>query len=141
MSRPRRCRRVGFRPNINFFKPSGKRKKEIEGINLAVEELEAVRLKDFMGFDQNNAASKMHVSQPTFHRLLTIARKKIADALINGKSLRIEGGNFKLANSEFEDLSQYCVCTNCGYKERKVRMMPCLKKECPNCGAKLRRGN
>lgn len=61
-----------------------------------MEEFEAVRLKDFEDFDQQEAAEKMGISQPTFHRTLVSARKKIADALVNGKALRIEGGNYEM---------------------------------------------
>jgi len=63
---------------------------------LTVEEFEAVRLKDLEEMDQEKAAKKMGVSQPTFHRMLVSGRKKIADALVNGKAIRIEGGIFKL---------------------------------------------
>jgi len=57
---------------------------------LTLEELEAVRLKDYEGLDQETSAERMNISQPTFHRLLLEARKKIADALVNGKALKIE---------------------------------------------------
>ena len=61
-----------------------------------MEEFEAVRLKDLEGFDQEKAAKIMGISQPTFHRLIITARKKLADAIVNGKAIKIEGGNFKL---------------------------------------------
>lgn len=64
-------------------------------IVLKLEEFEAIRLKDFQGLTQEEAAQKMGVSQPTFHRTLVSARKKIADALANGKALRVEGGDYK----------------------------------------------
>ena len=65
-------------------------------INLNVEELEAIRFKDYEEIEQTEAADKMHISQPTFHRMLKEARKKIADALINGKAIKIQGGNYKM---------------------------------------------
>ena len=68
---------------------------ELENSILTVSEFEAVRLKDLKDFDQGKAAKKMGISQPTFNRLLRIARKKISDAIVNGKAIRIEGGNFK----------------------------------------------
>jgi len=68
---------------------------ELEESVLTVDEFEAVRLKDFQEIDQEDAARKMNISQPTFHRLVTSARKKIADAIVNGKAIRVEGGNFR----------------------------------------------
>lgn len=61
---------------------------------LKLEELEAIRLKDLEGFEQEECAARMEVSRPTFQRILIIARKKVADSLISGKSIRIEGGYF-----------------------------------------------
>ena len=58
--------------------------------------MEAIRLKDLLKLDQNECAKKMDVSQPTFHRLIHDARYKIADALVNGKAIKIQGGNYKL---------------------------------------------
>jgi len=98
MPRPRRCRRVCFKPNITYFKPAGIRIVDLEESILTVDEFEAVRLKDLLGLEQEEAAKKMNISQPTFHRLVVSARKKIADAIINGKAIRIEGGNFKFSS-------------------------------------------
>ena len=96
MPRPRLCRRVFFKPDITYFKPRGVRLKELNEVILTVDELEAVRLKDVNGLEQEECARKMNISQPTFHRLVCSARKKISDALINGKAIKVEGGNFKL---------------------------------------------
>jgi predicted DNA-binding protein (UPF0251 family) len=62
---------------------------------LTVDEFEAVRLKDLEGLDQSVCAEMMEISQPTFHRLVTSARKKIADALTHGKTIKIEGGHYR----------------------------------------------
>jgi len=94
MPRPCKRRRVGGRPNSSYFKPTGIQKIELEESVLAVDEFEAVRLKDYLNLDQNECAEKMDVSQPTFHRLVLSARKKIADAIVNGKAIKIEGGNY-----------------------------------------------
>ena len=96
MVRPRRCRRVGGIPGTSYFKPAGVRVRELEEIILTVDEYEAVRLKDLEGLEQEEAAKKMSISQPTLHRLLLSARKKIADAIVKGKAIRIEGGNYTL---------------------------------------------
>ncbi len=95
MVRPRLCRRVRFNPNVTYFKPRGIPLKELEEIILPVDEYEAVRLKDLEGLEQEECAKKMNISQPTFHRLILSARKKIADAIINGKAIEIKGGNYK----------------------------------------------
>lgn len=98
MVRPRLCRRVRFNPNVTYFKPRGIPLRELEEVILPVDEYEAVRLKDLEGLEQEECAKKMNISQPTFHRLVLSARKKIADAIINGKAIKIEGGNYRFRN-------------------------------------------
>ncbi len=95
MPRPQRCRKIGRRPDVTYFKPAGMGLKALEEIVLTIDEYEAVRLKDLNGLDQAESASKMNISQPTFQRLITIARKKISDAIINGKAIKVEGGNIR----------------------------------------------
>lgn len=95
MARPPKCRRVEFVPEVTYFKPAGVPLVELEEISLTVEELEAVRLKDLEGLEQESCAGRMHISRPTFHRILGAARRKIAQALVSGSAIRIEGGNFK----------------------------------------------
>lgn len=92
---PRRTckRRIGFQPKTVYFKPAGVPLEEIREIVIGQDEVEAMRLKNLLGFPQEEAASRMGVSQPTFHRLINTAHQKITDAIINGKALRIEGGN------------------------------------------------
>ena len=97
MVRPRRCRRVWFEPNITYFKPARVPMRNLKEVIITVDEFESIRLKDLEGLDQIKAAKKMNISQPTFFRLLDSARKKIADAIINGKAIKIEGGNYKLS--------------------------------------------
>ncbi len=96
MVRPRRNRLVACEPKFTFFKPSGVPLSVLEEVVLTVDELEAVKLKDSLDLDQVEASDKMSVSQPTFHRLLVSARRKIASALVDGKAIRIEGGNFEI---------------------------------------------
>jgi len=97
MSRPPKCRRVAFLPNVTYFKPAGIPLRALEEVRLSVEEAEAVRLKDMEGLEQEQGAKKMNVSRPTFQRVLASGRQKIADALLNGKAIRIEGGNFEMS--------------------------------------------
>ena len=63
---------------------------------MPVEGLEAIRLSDFQGLDQETAAAKMNISRQTFGRVLAEARAIVADALVMGKVLKIEGGHFDL---------------------------------------------
>src|SRR4030042_1544862 len=95
MPRPRKCCQVDFLPGITYFKPARIPMSELEEVHLTVEELEAIRLRDIEDLDQEGCAAKMNVSRATFQRVLASARKKIADALLNGKAIRISGGNFK----------------------------------------------
>lgn len=98
--RPKRFRRVMFGPNVDYFKPRGINLSVLENIDLKVEELEAIRLKDYEDMDQTKAAKRMNISQPTFHRILEEARKKIAQALVKGKAIKIHGGVFKMPGGD-----------------------------------------
>lgn len=89
MPRPKCKRRIGYDPAITYFKPAGVPTKELEHVELASDEFEAIRLKDALELDQNEAAKKMNISQPTFHRVLLTARKKIGKAITQGKAIRI----------------------------------------------------
>lgn len=147
MPRPRICRRVGLQPNVTYFKPAGIRVIDLDEAILAVEEFEAVRLKDLLGFEQEKCAKMMGISQPTFHRLVASARKKIADAVVNGKAIRIEGGSFKFARpgsggtargaAAAAARAEKCVCPKCGHRQQKIRGVPCAGMECPECGTRL----
>ncbi len=89
MPRLKRLRRICFRPRITCYRP------EIfssEAVVLTIDEFEAIRLKDYENLSQTEAAERMCISQPTFQRIYKSARKKIADAIVNGKIMRIEGG-------------------------------------------------
>jgi predicted DNA-binding protein (UPF0251 family) len=84
-------------PGLTYFKPAGVPLRFLDEVRLSIEEVEAIRLKDIDDLDQEQCAGKMNISRPTFQRVLESARKKIADALLNGKAVRIEGGNFEVA--------------------------------------------
>ncbi len=101
MPRPTKCRRVGFSPQVTYFKPTGIPMRFLETVALSLEELEAIRLKDREGMQQEDCARLMGISRPTFHRVLGSARSKIADALLNAKAIRIEGGDFELVQHRF----------------------------------------
>jgi len=98
MPRPKKCRRVAFLPGITYFKPAGIPLRELEENNLTVDEIEAIRLKDIEDLEQEQCAVKMNVSRATFQRILGSARKNIADALLNGKAIKIQGGDFEVTS-------------------------------------------
>ena len=97
MPRPRQCRRVGQLPQATYYKPRGVPLRTLEQVGLTVDELEAIRLADLEGLYQEAAAEQMNVSRQTFGRILEAAHRKVADALVNGKALSIEGGPIEVA--------------------------------------------
>jgi predicted DNA-binding protein (UPF0251 family)/DNA-directed RNA polymerase subunit RPC12/RpoP len=94
MARPTKWRKIENIPSFPYFIPSETGVTEIPENVLKLEELEAIRLKDFEGLEQGECAKKMEVSRPTFQRILISTREKIADSLVNGKIIHIDGGNF-----------------------------------------------
>ncbi len=97
MPRPRQCRRVAQLPQATYYKPRGVPMRMLQQVALTVDELEAIRLADLEGLYQEEAAGRMNVSRQTFGRIVEAARKKVADALVNGKALSIEGGPVEVA--------------------------------------------
>lgn len=95
MPRPRRLRRIFFNPHVTYFKPRGVPMRHLEESILSRDELEAVKMIDVEETEQKIVAKKMNISQPTLSRILKSARKKLADALVNGKAIKIEGGDYK----------------------------------------------
>ena len=102
MGRPLLWRRVNSIPPITYFRPAGVPLTNLQEVCLSVEEAEAIRLKDLEGLEQEECAQRMNISRTTFARVLGSARQKIADALLNGKAIRIEGGNFEMALRRFK---------------------------------------
>jgi len=94
--RPKRWRWISFRPGVTYYKPRGVPLRYLREVKLSVDELEAIRSADYQGVDQIKAARKMKVSQSTFQRILTSARKKVSEGLVEGKAIRIEGGRVKM---------------------------------------------
>ncbi len=90
MPRPRLCRKINFNPNVTYFKPQGIPLRDLEVVELTIEEVEAIRLKNINGLDQTEASKKMNTSQSTFQRILASAYKKISEALIEGKAIKIK---------------------------------------------------
>jgi len=130
MSRPVKLRCVAQLPGAGFFRPVGIPANVLQGVCLSVEEVESIRLKDLEGLEQEECAQRMHISRPTFHRILESARGKLADALINGKAIQIEGGNFSLPQSRFR-------CNNDGHEWNVPfeALANRLRLSCPRCAS------
>ncbi len=111
MSRPRRKRSICFWPKTTYFKPAGIPLKTLEEIELNGDELEAVRLKDLEGLEQEEIAKKMKVSRPTIVRVLKSARKKITQCLVEGKAIKLEKGSDIIFNKSSicsQNLKRFC---------------------------------
>ena len=102
MPRPRKFRRISNLPDITFYKPAGVPLFDLKEVNLLVEEFEALKLKDYFNYSDQEAAEKLKVSQPTFNRIYNEAKKKLISAIVEGSAIRIEGGNFIVEKNEKE---------------------------------------
>lgn len=100
MVRPTKCRMIAGLPGVRYFKPRGVPLRELEEIILPMEGFEALRLVELEELDQDQAARQMKVSRQTFGRILAAARKVLAEAVVKGLALRIEGGNYALDDRE-----------------------------------------
>lgn len=110
MPRPRGCRRVSRLPGSVLFKPAGVPGSQLDEVVLGVDEMEALHLADLEGLYHEHAAERMNVSRQTFGRIVSEARKKVALALVQGLSLRIEGGSFEVVEQ------RTFVCHECGHR-------------------------
>ncbi|WP_461207294.1 DUF134 domain-containing protein [Clostridium sp. DL1XJH146] len=126
MPRPKKWRRVQFLPESTYFVPFGKRKCELEEVVLKIEEVEAMRLKDIEGLNQEQCAEKMLVSRQTFQNIIDQGRKKVTEALVQGKAVRISGGNYTV---------NICVmrCEDCG--NIFELNFETTERVCPKCGS------
>ena len=126
MSRPRRFRRILEEPQIRCFKPEKENLDSLEPIKITIDEFEAIRLRDYHDIQQKRSAEIMGVSQPTFHRILASARKKISKALIDGNMIIIVGKDY------ITDKKRY-KCNMCGFEwlspEKEY-------EKCPDCQSK-----
>ncbi len=126
MARPKTCRRVRALPGSEYFKPRGIPLALLDEITLTMDEFEAIRLADLENLYQEKAAGQMKISRATFGRIIDSAHKKVAEALVKGKALRIEGGNF-----EFPAARKF-KCTAC----RHTWELPYgtgRPEHCPSC--------
>ena len=146
MGRRRKRRRIAFWPEINRFRPAIRQRRSI--MELAMDELEALRLVDFQCLEQTQAAKRMGISQSTLQRILNRARHKVAQALTIGQEIILKGGEENMINQNFGRGRQkgyasgpggYCVCSNsqCGYKAPHQTGVPCYQQKCPKCGSPM----
>ena len=152
MPRPKRERKIFSLPLIKGFKPFGNHGEQIETLTLLFEEYEAIKLADYNLHTQEEAALKMNVSRPTFTRIYEKARRKIAQAFVEGKAIVIEGGSVSF-NNEASDLESgnkyqiefgkggFCICLKCDIRIPHKTRKPCRKEGCPKCGKMMLREN
>lgn len=108
MARPRKFRWVESEPFCTFFKPKGIPLRGLAQAVVSVDELEAMRLSDYLGLNHEEVAQEMKVSRPTVTRMLARAHWAIADALVHGKAIKIEGGDYKIAQDRY-------LCNSCAH--------------------------
>jgi len=125
MSRPCKLRRVNCNPQAMNFKPCGIRNGLAAPVSITLDELEAIRLADYEGLYQEQAAERMRISRQTFGNIISSAHKKIADFLINSKMLSVGGGTVEISACRF-------TCLTCKHSWS----IPCGAErpgECPKC--------
>lgn len=122
MPRPQQHRMIESPPRMRGFKPFGIPRAQLESVSLQYDEFEAIRLLDYEGMTQEQAAEKMNVSRPTLTRIYENARKTIAKAFVEGKMILIEGGNVcfngdwfrcKRCHKLIDGLENHSKCKNC----------------------------
>ena len=124
MSRTEKDRIIFKPPVFSEFKPLGISMKSLSQTQLSIDEYEALRLADFIGLSHVEASEEMGISRPTFTRLIEKTRRKIADFIIKGKLLTIEGGNIHFRNNIIK-------CDNCGHMFT-INIKNSITK-CPKC--------
>ncbi len=159
MPKKRKPRLVGFIPKVIYFKPLGIPLSLLKEVVLTVDELEAIRLTDLEDLEQIVAAKKMKISQSTFQRILKAARKKIAEALVKGKAIKVEGGEVimprfgkgaglgagqgrgrgRMDGPYAAGPLGACICTNpeCNKEIPHQAGVPCYQVKCSKCGSPM----
>lgn len=130
MPRPHKCRRINQTPDTVFFKPAGVMMQNLDEVEITFDELEAIRLADLEGLYQEQAALKMNISRQTFGNIISSAHNKIADFLVNGKALRINGGVVDMNTTETRSF----ICYECKISVN-VPFGMAKPGKCPKCGS------
>jgi len=163
MTRNKKPRFVDFEPKVTYFKPRGVFLSSLEEVELNIDELEAIRLVNLENLDQVRGAEKMNISQSTFQRILKQAYKKITEALVKGKAIKVKGGEIVMRGmgrgfGQGRGLGQgrgrgrmggplaggpggTCVCTNpqCKHTIPHQVGVACFNLKCPKCGSPMTR--
>lgn len=126
MPRPRQVSTVQIPPRVKGFIPLGYYKNQSDPIQLNIEEYEVIRLLDYEGLSQVEAAKLMQISRPTLTRIYERARNKVARALTESQQLLIEGGSAIFNGEWFE-------CENCDCKFNNPAKS--MVVNCPLCGS------
>ena len=126
MPRPTKPRLVEFIPDVTYFKPPGIPLSTLDEVRIGFDELEALRLKDLEGLEQEECAARMNLAQSTLQRMLSAAREKVTRALVEGKAIRIEGGNYKQVARTF-------ICEECGHLWDNETSESDEDLVCPDC--------
>lgn len=126
MSRPQKERLVHQPPLFTDFKPIGVKRNFLKQVSLTLDEYEAFRLADFIGLSHDEAANEMEISRSTFTRLIEKARNKIAQLIVSGSALNIDGGNIHFKRNIIR-------CNNCEHMfniniDKRV-------EKCPECNS------
>ncbi len=127
MARPPSPRRVAAPPPFGYFKPAGVPVASLEEVAVSLDEFEALRLADLEGLYQDEAALRMGISRATFARIVEASRRKVAQALVHGKALRIAGGAVAFAGE------RKFHCDGCG-REWSAPFGTGRPAGCPSCG-------
>jgi predicted DNA-binding protein (UPF0251 family) len=130
MSRPFKCRQVCGQPRVVCFQPKGVSIADLEEVHLTVDEFEALRLADLESLYQEKAAAQMGVSRQTFGNIINSAHRKLADAIVNTKALKIEGGVVQFAAQGF-------TCPKCKHKRMAAALGSKATPECLGCSKKI----
>jgi len=126
MPRPHKCRRIAYEADATVFKPSGVPGRQLDEVELGLDEFEAIRLADLEGLYHDEAAKHMGVSRATFGRMVEAARHKVAEALVNGKMLVIQGGVVTMTTKRVFE------CKDCGHRF-EVAFGTGRPTDCPSC--------
>ncbi len=128
MVRPQKHRTVKFKPDVTYFKPRGIPMMDLEEVVITIDEQEAIRLADYVGLSHEAAGKQMGVSRATFGRILQKARHTLAEALFNGKAIRVEGGRYRMDKSPYQ-----LRCQKCDHKWEAPELKPKSFPVCPIC--------
>lgn len=160
--RPRKRRMVDFEHSARQFRPFSPENEISEEILLTIDELETMRLSFLEKLSQSEAAVRMEVHQSTFQRALKKALEKVTEALVHGKAIRIEGGDYRVPRGDgagpagqgqggggrrrgqgrgqgrrFGGSEETCVCPACGYETPHIPGVACNQVKCEKCGSPM----